>query len=310
MKLVFFGTPIFSARILAFLSQQNIPLQAIVTQPDRPKGRRKQITPSPVKIAAKKLYPEVEILQPENARDAHFIQKIRDLAPDYFIVVGYGQILSQELLSIPNILPVNIHTSFLPKYRGAAPMQRALMQGEIETGVTLMEMNTKMDEGDILLQEKVAAPQEMTFGMLESALEKVSCALLTAFFQGKIERKKQDHTLATYAPKITTEERRIVWHASAESIHNLIRALSPSPGAWSRVEIQGEKKRVKIFLSKVLDPVSSLSLLPGEVKIDKKSLQVGSGKGALEIFSLQLEGRNQVSAPEFLAGFGTSLTFF
>ena len=304
MNLIFFGTSAFAARVLRDLIQNGIAISAIVTRPDKPKGRALQLLPPPVKEEVLKLGLDIPIYQPLKASTPEFAEILDSQKPDLFVVVAYGEIMKTLLLKIPSRGCINVHASLLPKYRGASPIQRCLMQGELETGVTIMQMVLEMDAGDMLSVVKTPIPPEMTFGELDHNLSSLAApALITVIQQieeGSVKKIPQDHALATFTSKLTAKEEEIHWERPAEEIHNLIRALSPFPGAWCFVQIGGEKKRLKIKLSKVVD---NLQGSPGQVlTLTKQELIIACGKGALQVLQLQLEGKRMMSVKDFLQG--------
>lgn len=298
MKIVFFGTPVFASDCLEFLLDHGLHIIAVVTQPDRPQGRSLQVTPSAVKtsVLARKL--QIPILQPEKASDPLFLEEIAKLKPDLFVVVVFGQLLPQKLLDIPSLGSINVHPSLLPKFRGAAPIRRALMEGEQETGVVIQKMIRQMDAGDVLAVEKVEIAPEMNHGELEALLLGMSKPLLLKvihqYEKGEPQGAPQDHEKATFAPKITTEEGEIHWEEPAEKIHNKIRALSPKPGAWVWVQLGKEKKRLKILRSKVAQGHGA----PGEFFSDV----VICGQQAIQLLEVQPEGKKAMSGADWLRG--------
>lgn len=304
MKNIFFGTPVFAAKILEFLAEKNVPLEKIVTQPDKPQGRSQKLSFTPVKKMAKICYPDVEILQPIKASSKEFIEKIAKERSDHFIVVGYGQILRKALLESTK-LPINIHASLLPKYRGASPIQRVLMDGEKETGITIMQMNEKMDEGDVLLQESFEISEDLSFGELEKRLIDLSCKLILQTLLSKKNPTPQDHKKASYAPKLDPSEFFLDWENPSHVLHNQVRALSPKPGAWCFIHMK-EKKRLKILRTKIAD---SINLPPKKNLIDESRFFVGTKNGALEILELQLEGKKSMEAKTFLRGLQVPISF-
>jgi len=279
---------------------------AVVTQPDKPRGRSQKLSFSPVKMKAKELLPHLPVFQPAKASDPAFIQAIRELKPDLFVVVGYGQILKKDLLDIPKSLPINIHTSLLPEYRGAAPMQRALMDGVKKTGVTIMEMDVGMDTGDILAQREIAVPNSMTLQELEEKMIQAGSDELLRVVEGKgFKGKAQNHPKATYAKKLDPKEFEISWEFPASVIHNHVRSISPKPGAWCSIKVGGEPKRLKILRSNVVEMKGA----PSEILVQDKRLIIGSAKDALEILELQLEGKGKSDAKSFLNGFRGKFIF-
>ncbi len=304
MRIVFFGTSFFAARILAKLIENNYQIVAIVTRPDRMKGRNLKASPPPVKEMAEKLCPQIPIFQPEKASLPEFADILKPFAADLFIVVAYGEIIKKNLLEMPKVGCINIHASLLPKFRGAAPIQRSLMEGEKETGITIIEMTPQMDAGDILAMEAISIPEEMTFRELDEQLCALSVKLLFnvigQFQEGKITRMVQDHTLATFAPKLTAEEERIDWNLPAQKIHHLIRALSPSPSAWCQIKIGSDLKRLKVKKAQV---VHDLQGCPGELlSFGKEGWVVACGLQALRLIEVQLEGKKAMSAEECIRG--------
>ena len=304
IRIVFFGTPDFAASILAFLLDAQVEVAAVITQPDRPRGRSLQTSPSPVKFCLIERGLTLPIFQPEKASEPGFLEKLKQIQADLFVVVAFGQILPQSLLDIPPKGCINVHASLLPKYRGAAPIQRSLLHGEKETGVAIQKMVKQLDAGDVIATAKVEILPNMTYGELETELCELSKPLLLLVLQffekGIPAAEPQNHSLATYAPKIATEEAEIRWDKSADDIHNQIRAFSPRPGAWCWISAaNGEKKRVKILRSIVRELKGS----PGIVATHDGV--VGCGSGSLQIIEIQPEGKKAMSASEWLRGFRT-----
>ena len=294
MRIVFFGTSSFAAKVLKYLLANDAGVVAVVTRPDKPQGRSSKLTAPPVKDVAGNL----PVYQPIKASTDDFASQLKDIRPDLFVVVAYGEIIKKNILDIPSKGCINVHASLLPKYRGAAPMQRCLMQGEKETGVTIMEMDVGLDSGPILEVATIDVPLEMTFGELEMKMFDQSCPALLRVIHaleiGSIEKKPQDHSLATYAAKITPVDEEIHWDKTAEEIHNQIRALSPKPGAFCTITINGEKKRLKILRTY---PTEEGFSVPGKT-------------GFLQLLDVQLEGKNPMKAEDFLRGLqGKSLIF-
>lgn len=301
MRIVFFGTPEFAASIFSFLLDARVQVVAVVTQPDRPQGRRLQMMPSYVKQCAMAQAPHLPIFQPVKASEPLFLSQMKELSADLFLVVAFGQILPQQLLDIPPKGCINVHASLLPKYRGAAPMQRCLMNGDPETGICVQKMVKQLDAGDVIASAKTEISKNMTFGDLKSALcelvKPLILLVLKSYEQGIPHGEAQDHTAATYAPKILPEEEEIHWKNSAEQIHNLIRGISPTPGAWCWVYYGDERKRVKIFRA---NPVHGTGK-PGQV-LSSEGI-VACGVGALQLIELQPEGKRPMRASDWLRGF-------
>ena len=304
MKIVFFGTSSFAAKVLTQLIQQGYEVLAVVTRPDRSKGRHLHPQPPPVKEIALQLKPGLPVFQPEKASVPEFAAILKPFEADLFVVVAYGEIIKKNLLEMPKLGCINIHASLLPKFRGAAPIQRCLMAGEKETGITIIEMSPQMDAGDILAMESIPVPEEMTFGELEPKLCDLSVKLLfqviRQFQEGAVKKTVQDHALATFAPKLTPEEEKIDWTRPAKFIHDQIRALSPSPGAWCQIKIGTEPKRLKI---KKADIVKDHAGAPGSiVSFGKEGWVVGCGQDALRLIEVQLEGKKPMTAEDCIRG--------
>lgn len=293
IKVVFFGTPNFAAACLKYLLEKGIDVVAVVTQPDRPKGRSLQMTSSPVKEIVEGKMP---VLQPEKASAPNFLEEIAKYNADLFVVVAFGQILSQKLLDIPPKGCINVHASLLPKYRGAAPIQRVLMNGEKETGIAIQKMVKQLDAGDVIAVSKLPLPEEMTFGELEANLLELAKLLLVdviqKYEQGVPNAQPQDHDQASYAAKISMEEGEIHWNRKAFEIHNLIRAYSPRPGAWARLQ---NGKRVKILRSK---------LVPGHGQVGQLQANgvIFCGEGAIQLIEVQPEGKKVMPVADWLRG--------
>lgn len=301
MRIVFFGTPHFAASILQYLLDANIEVVAVVTQPDRPKGRSLRETPSPVKSLLIDRGVGQPILQPEKGSDPLFLEELKKLQADLYVVVAFGQILPQSLLDIPSKGCINIHASLLPKYRGAAPIQRSLLNGDPETGVAIQKMVKQLDAGDVIATAKLEILPNMTFGELEKELCELSKSLLLLVLQyyekGIPAAEPQDHSLATYASKVSVEEAEIKWEKSAETIHNQIRAFSPKPGAWCwALGVGGERKRVKILRTTLCQQSGE----PG--KILSPDGVVACGSNSLKIIEIQPEGKKAMPASEWLRG--------
>lgn len=262
LRTVFFGTADFAVPCLMALLEAGHEVLAVVTQPDKPQGRGMQLAFSPVKRAAERH--GLPVLQPRRVRAAAFIAKMRDLQPDVLTLAAFGQIVPQELLDLPPLGPINVHGSLLPKYRGAAPIQRAIMAGEAETGVTTMWMAATLDTGDMLLARSLPIAPEDTAGTLFPKLAGLGADLLVETLQGlasnTLPRRPQDDALATYAPALTPEDGHLHWSEPALALHNRIRGVSPRPGAFT--EFNG--RRVKVWASLVA-PDPSEPVPPGTI---------------------------------------------
>src|SRR2546430_9381098 len=296
MRIVFIGTGEIGVPTLRALQQSEHELVAVVTQPDKPVGRAQKITAPPVKAALAGT--EMSILQPARIKDPQSIEQIRTIATDVIVVVAYGQILPRAVLEIPEIACLNLHASLLPRWRGAAPIQAALAAGDRETGITVMYMDEGLDTGDILLQRRIDIRSNDTGGSLHERLAQIAPEILleslVLLAKGIAPCIPQDNSLTTYAPKLKREDGRIDWSEPAEMIDRKIRAFNPWPGALMKVDEQN----LKIFSASVVD----LNGKPGEILIRKDQLIVATGKDALALNEVQLEGKKRMSASEFLRG--------
>ncbi|MEO2066416.1 MAG: methionyl-tRNA formyltransferase [Desulfurobacteriaceae bacterium] len=298
LKVVFMGTPDFAVPSLKALKEAGYEVPLVVTQPDKPAGRGKRLKPPPVKVEAEKL--GLKVYQPEKIKDnRELMELLKEISPDLIVVAAYGKILPKWLLEVPKYGVINVHASLLPKYRGASPIQAALLNGEKETGVTIMKVIPELDAGDVISQRKVEITEEDNAQTLHDKLSRLGAELLVEtipkFISGEVKPVPQDNSKATYCPKITKEMGRIDWGKSAEEIFNMVRAFTPWPGAFSHYK----GKMVK--LSKVL-PVEGEGK-PGEVIEAKRRLVVATGKGALEILRIKPEGRKEISGEEFIRGY-------
>jgi methionyl-tRNA formyltransferase len=306
MRVVFFGTPLIAAHVLEYLLQQGVNVVAVISKPDRPKGRSGTPVSTPVKEITQLLRPDLPVHQPELVSAPEFADVLKVYEADLFVVVAYGEIIKKHLLEMPRRGCINLHVSLLPKYRGAAPIQRCLLAGERETGVTIMHMVRQMDAGDIIQQVVVPIGPETTFGELEQTLCEVGkqalLDVICAFETGEPPRTPQDHAQATLAPKLELEDCEIQWTKPAQELHNLVRGVNPYPGAWCYVMVRGEKKRLKISRTRV---VQSGEAEPGTVlNLDqmKGNLIIATGKGALELLEVQLEGKKSMTSEELTRG--------
>ncbi len=300
MKIVFFGTSDFAVSTLKALFSSKHKILGVVTAVDKAKGRGLKFSFSPVKAFAQKK--DSSLIQPANLQDAQFIQSLKNVQADLFVVCAYGKILTKEVLQIPRKYAINLHTSLLPKYRGAAPINWAIIRGEKETGVTIFKMNEYMDRGEIILQKKIDISGSDTAVSLAEKLSKVGAeALLKALDlieQGRATFTLQDESQASVAPKLKKEDGLINWEVQASEIYNRIRGLQPWPGAFTYFE----NKLLKIWESKVVE--GKKDKRPAEiVDVDSKSgILVQTGKDKLLIAVLQLEGKRKMSAAEFILG--------
>jgi len=305
MRIVFIGAGEIGVPTLqALLRSSEHNLTGVITQPDKPVGRAQQIEPPPIKRALAGT--KISILQPARIKDRQAIEDIRALQPDVIVVVAYGQILPREVLEIPRIACLNLHASLLPRWRGAAPVQAAIVAGDPETGITVMYMAEGLDTGDILLQRGIDVLPTDTGGSLHDRLAQIAPDALLEALQmlanGNAPRIPQDNTLATYAPKLTRDKGKIDWTEPAEIIERKIRAFNPWPGAFTEIASQRVRK-LKIFSTAIAD----LSGEPGEFLRSGKELVIATGKGALSLGEVQLEGKRRMGAAEFVRGHASIL---
>ncbi len=298
-RIIFFGTPPFALQTQRSLLKGTDKVVAVVTQPDREKGRGRKVVISPVKELA--LQHGLNTLQPERVKEEAFQEVVRGLQPDLIVVVAYGQILPKSILSIPKFGAVNVHASLLPKYRGAAPIAWAILKGEKVTGVTTMMMDEGMDTGDILLQAEVPIGDEETCERLHDRLASSGAQLLLETLEkmktGDIRPIPQDHSKATYAPPLKKEDGHIDWEKGAKDIDRQIRAFNPWPGAFTKWGDQ----LLKIFKGEVKEGGSVRK--PGAVVwAGLDFVEVETGKGSFRIQEVQLEGRRRMTLREFLTG--------
>lgn len=298
MRIIFMGTPQPAAACLQALLDAEEQVVAVVTQPDRPKGRFLHTAPSPVKELAQKY--KIPVETPEKIKDAIFIERIKALVPDLIVVVAYGKILPKEMIAIPKYGAINVHASLLPKYRGAAPVQWALLKGEHETGVTVMQISETLDTGDIILQDKVLIdPADNAETLLDKLFARGAQTLLAALDlikKGTAKRTPQKDADATYAPLIAKESGEIDWKKSAIEVNNRVRALVPWPAAHTFYK----GKMLKVLRS---EPVSLPGKFqPGEIVDVKNDLIVACEGGALLIKEVQLQGGRKMSAHDFVRG--------
>lgn len=300
MKIVFMGTPDFSVETLKQILAAGHEVSLVVTQPDRPRGRGKKPSFSPVKEYATEQ--NIPCFQPEKIRDESCMEILQKEQADIFVVVAFGQILPQRILDIPKYGCMNVHASLLPKYRGAAPIQWSVINGDAETGVTTMRMDAGMDTGDILLQERIAIAPDETGGSLFDKLAVAGGALcvktLAQIADGTIESIPQDHEAATYTRMISKQDGEIDFTLPAERIECLIRGMNPWPSAYTRIG----NKMLKIWEADVI--AQNDAHQPGEIfDVTKDAFCVAAGEGALKILSLQLEGKKRMNTADFLRGY-------
>ena len=302
LRIVFMGTPDLAATSLrALIAVEDFQVVAVVTQPDQPKGRGLHLRASPVKQVAEQA--NLPVFQPQRAREENFIEQLRALQPDLIAVAAYGQILPKSILDLPRFGCVNVHTSLLPKYRGAAPIQHALLNGEAETGVTIMKMDAGLDTGDILTQQKTAIHTRDNSQTLHDRLAEIGAGLLVStipdLISGKTQPRAQPSEGVIYAPKIKKGDGQIDWAQPAATIWNRVRAMVPWPGAFTRLPEQLHSHLLKIWEAEVVQGKGEAGAV---LHADKKGIVIGCGSEALRVLVVQREGGRRMSAAEFLAG--------
>ncbi|ALC86074.1 methionyl-tRNA formyltransferase [Bacillus sp. FJAT-22090] len=304
-SIIFMGTPTFSAPILRMLVEEGYDVLAVVTQPDRPVGRKKVLTAPPVKEEAVKL--GLPVIQPTKLKGSEELQEIIALHADIIITAAFGQLLPKELLDAPELGCINVHASLLPAYRGGAPIHQAIIDGQDKTGVTIMYMEEKLDAGDIIAQSEVSISHTDDTGLLFDKLSVVGTDLLKETLPSIISktnnRVKQDESLVTYAKNISREQERIDWNKSALEIHNQIRGLHPWPVAYTTLEGQS----VKIWKADIIQ-VKTKELPGTVVKVESDYFVVQTGyEEAIRIDELQPAGKKKMSVVDYLRGVGSKL---
>jgi methionyl-tRNA formyltransferase len=300
-KIVFMGTPDFAVPALNALVEGPDSVEAVVTQPDRPRGRGRKLVPSPVKELALKV--GISVLQPERVREPSFIEQIRALRPDLLVVAAFGQILPPDLLAVPALMPVNIHASLLPALRGAAPMHWAILNGLEMTGITIMKMDEGMDTGDILLQKGFPLDEDETFGSLFPKMQETGASLLMKALdmleRGSLKPVKQPEEGVTMAPPLKKEMFHIDWNDDVLTLHRKMRAFDPSPGAWT--EWNGQ--RIRLFSPFVIDLPLASDVVPGTVvEAGDNGIVVSASNGAIGAREIQYPGKRRMECADFLRG--------
>ena len=299
MRIVFAGTPKFAVKSLSILSQSDHEVIAVYCQPDRPKGRGKVLTACPVKVCAKAN--NLLVIQPEDLKDKQSQSQLALLNPDVMVVAAYGQILPKAVLEIPKLGCLNIHASLLPRWRGAAPIERAILEGDRETGISIMKMNEGLDTGDIMLDKKCMISNHETAQTLHDTLSNIgaNAILETLNMLPTLKARPQQNNEATYAEKVTKDEAQIDWHQSAEKISRVIRAFNPRPIAYTNAMAKQFKNRVlRIIEAEIVNRQTTNS--PGEViKYDKDVCYIATSNGVINLKKVQLSGKNKVSIKDF-----------
>ena len=298
MRIVFMGTPDFAVPSLRALVEEKHDVCCVFTQPDKPKGRNKLLSPPPVKVFAEGA--GIRVCQPNTLKSSEVNDILCDLSADVIVVVAYGKILPEKILNLAKYGCINVHGSILPKYRGAAPIQWSVINGEKITGITTMYMDKGLDTGDIILIDKTEIGENETSGELYSRLSEIGAKLLIKTIkdieQGTANRTKQKDSDATYAPILEKAMAKIDWNKSADTVHNLVRGMNPWPIAFTSLN----SKSFKIYRSKISDKESRY---PGEI-VSTSPFIVGCGEGSsIELLEVQLEGKKRVLADEFIRGY-------
>ncbi|HOP73175.1 MAG TPA: methionyl-tRNA formyltransferase [Thermoclostridium caenicola] len=304
MKIIFMGTPDFAVPSLKALIESHYDVICVVTQKDKPKGRGYKVVPTPVKEYA--MSQGIMVLQPERlSREPETIEKIRELNPDLIVTCAFGQILPDSLLAIPRYGTINVHGSLLPKFRGAAPIQWAVINGETKTGITTMLTDSGLDTGDMLLKAEIDIPDDMTAGELHDRMSLLGAETLIKTLkkleEGTLVPVPQDDSQATLAPRITRDTGRIDWSASARNIHNLIRGTTPWPGAFAFLDGQ----KVRIWRSAVGEDRSDTGEKPDPgtiIGLDKEAMTVQAGEGIVRVFEIQVESNKRMTPYQYSLG--------
>jgi methionyl-tRNA formyltransferase len=300
MRVLFIGTGEIGVPVLrSLIESRKHELVGVVTQPDKPVGREQRIEAPPIKVAAAEI--AGPILQPNRIKDEEAIAEIRALAPDVIVVMAYGQILPRAVLEIPRVACLNLHASLLPRHRGAAPIQAAIVAGDRETGISVMYMDEGLDTGDVLLEKRIEITPAETGGTLHDRLAEIAPAALQEALdqleQGTAPRRPQDSSAATYAPKLEREHGRIDWNEPAALIERKIRAFDPWPGAFAVLrDAEGRERKLKVYRAAVTDSCSA----------DPANLVIPTRSGAVRLEEVQAEGKRRMSAAEFLRGYHSS----
>lgn len=319
MRIIFMGTPKLAAVCLRGLVEAGYDIPLVVTQPDRPKGRGRKVVFSPVKEQA--LEYGLQVFQPESLREPSAYKVLQDIASDLIVVAAFGQILPKEVLDLPPLGCINVHASLLPAYRGAAPIQWAILDGKKDTGVTIMLMEQGLDTGPMLLQKKIKIPLDMTGGQLYDSLSELGTkALLEAiplWASGQLKPIAQDDALSTYAERIERKHEKINWQKSSTKLHNQIRAFNPWPGAfaiWNDKEVKilaaeiADPEEISLFIKRLQEKEPEITLDPGRVLgiVRKKGPLVQTGEGALVLTQIQPTGKKLMDGPSFINGYRVS----
>lgn len=304
-RIVYLGSPDFAVPPLLKLLDAGYTVPLVITQPDRPKGRKHQLMPTAVKCAAEAN--GIKVLATENANQPEIVAEVAAAKPDILVVAAFGQIMRDALVNTAPMGAINIHGSLLPKYRGASPIQQALIDGETETGVTIMYIAPRLDSGDMLAQVSCPILPDDNTGTLREKMSHIGAELLIETIEkmrnGSITPQPQDEALATYAGKITAEQERINWQLPAAALHNLVRGLTPDTSAYTCfAEAADKDARLKIWQTELADGEAT-NAAPGQViAADKKGLLVAAGSGVIRLVTVQPPGKGQMKAADWWRG--------
>ncbi|MDP1835465.1 MAG: methionyl-tRNA formyltransferase [Chlamydiales bacterium] len=302
MKVIFFGTPQFAADVLTYLLDNKVDVAAVVTRVDKPKGRSGDPVASPVKQVA--LEHSLTVHQPVRSSSPEFVEVLASYQADLFVVVAYGEIVKESVLALPKKGCINVHPSLLPKFRGAAPIQQAIIHGETQTGVCIMHMVKEMDAGDVISTVISPIAPDVTYGELEHSLRHLGAvALLDVIHKlekGAVTATPQDPSQVTFAKKIELEDCQIDWTRDAQDIHNLVRGTNPAPGAWCAININGIPKRLKILKTSVVKTLTGTS--GAILSYGKEGLIIACGIHAIRILEVKPEGKRAMPAEDMMRG--------
>ena len=306
MKIIFMGTPEFAVPSINMLVNEGYKVIAVVTQPDKPKGRGNKLAAPPVKEFA--LEHGITVLQPSKIKTPEFVEQIRELGPDLMVTAAYGKIISKELLDVPTLGCINVHGSLLPAYRGAAPIHWSIINGEKVTGITTMFTDVGLDTGDMLLKRELEIGPDMTAGELHDAMAVLGAEVLKETLiqlkSGTLVRKPQDDAVSSYAPIITKEVGLIDWNKPAQQVHNLVRGTNPWPGAYTFMN----ESKMRIWKTCVADYDNNQKHCPGEiVKSDDEGLLVKCSNGYIIIQELQFDSSKRMKVSDYLRGHKISI---
>ncbi len=309
LKIGFFGTPVFSVVILESLKKNNIKIEYIVSQPPKPSGRGKKVNFSDVHSWAIKH--NIKIFTPENANDDEFLKNIKCINVDFLVVVAYGQIINERIINIPKYYCLNVHASILPRWRGAAPIQRSILEGDKETGITIMKVEEKLDAGPIFLKKKIQIDKTDNAGTLAKKLSLLGSKLLFECIEMILKKNYrlqiQNENDVTYASKIKKEETKIDWSKKIEHIERTIRAYNPRPGAWTEMRMK-DKFRIKIHEAEIIN-LKDKSYLDKKNGFCSKSLIIKCQNGLLKIKKIQMQGKKVMEAEDFINGFNVKESY-